>query len=319
MPVVSIHMVTYNSAATVEACIRSVFAQRDIDYRLVVVDNASSDETVALTRALGVEVTVNSENRGYAAAHNQALRQTDSVYVLTLNPDVVLQPGFLASMVAALESNPRAGSASGCLRRVDRLEEQSDIIDSAGLFMRRNRRQGLRCEGEPAAGCARTPAFIFGPDGAAALYRRAMLEDIAVFGEIFDEDFFMHKEDVDICWRAQLRGWQSLFVPDAMALHIRTFRPGQRQNVSDDLRFWGVRNRYLLLLKNEIWGGLLRDLIFVAGYDVAILVYLLVFERRTLAALRSAWLLRRKMLKKRQVIQASRSANWKQLAPLFRG
>ncbi len=310
----AVHIVTYNHAHLIDACLRPL---RDLKVEVCVIDNASSDDTAERVRQAGYPCIVNHENRGYAAAHNQAIRQTSSEYILTLNPDVVLQPGFIAALEQALDANPEVGSAAACLLRVEALDVAPVAIDGVGLYMRRNRRQGLLCDGEPLANRPTEPRTILGPDGAAAFYRRAMLEDIAVDGEIFDEDFFIHKEDVDICWRALLRGWQALYVPQAVGWHIRSFRPGRREHVSAFLRLCAVRNRYLLLLKNEDPALFRRDFFHIITYDIAILGYLLLRERSSLRALGSAWALRRKMLAKRRQIQARRRVSSAQLAPFM--
>ncbi len=318
MPTTAVHIVTYHSAATIETCLRALLDQRGAEFTVRVLDNASQDTTVEIVRRLGVEVSISETNLGYAAAHNRLIDQTTSDYVLTLNPDVQLQPGFLAAMVAVLNASPQVGSAASCLLRVERLSDAPQVMDGAGVYMRRNRRQGLIGDGLPIRQRPPEVAPIFGPDGAAAFYRRTMLNDIRVNGEVFDEDFFMHKEDVDVCWRAQLRGWESHYVPDAVAHHVRGFRPGQRERVSQDMRFLGLRNRYLLMLKNEQILHFLCDLPFIALYDLGILAYVLLRERDSLAAYRSAWALRRRMLAKRRVIQAGRRATWHDIARAFR-
>ena len=318
MPRIAVHIVTYNSAAVIDACLGALHAQ-DSDFDICIVDNASTDGTVAHLEAAGYAVITNTVNVGYAAAHNQALAQTSGEYVLTLNPDVLLQPGYLSIMTQALDSHPAAGSAAGCLLRIDRIDAPPHAIDSIGLFMRRNRRQGLLLENTPLTETPSQPRAVFGPDGAAAFYRRAMLDDIAVNGEIFDQDFFMHKEDVDLCWRAQLAGWSSLYVPEARAHHIRTFRPGRRERVNAALRRYAVRNRYLLMLKNEIPKLFLRDLPWIALYDAAILGYVLLREPASLTALTDAWKLRKRMLEKRRIIHARRKASPQDMAVWLRG
>jgi GT2 family glycosyltransferase len=220
-------------------------------------------------------------------------------------------------MQDALAAEARIGSAAGCLLRVESLGAAPTCIDSAGLFMRRNRRQGLRFEGRPVAECPTQLEPIFGPDGAAAFYRRAMLEDIGVEGEIFDADFFMHKEDVDVCWRAQWRGWESVYVPDALAHHVRGFRPGQRSKVTAAMRCYGTRNRYLLMLKNEAPAHFFRDSAAITLYDLGILAYVLLRERETFNAFRSAWALRGRMLHKRRIIQNGRRATWREMRQWF--
>ncbi len=318
MPCVSVHIVTYNSARTIESCLQSVMAQRGVDIQVCVIDNASTDDTLQRVHAFGVEIFVNTRNVGYAAAHNQAIDATTSDYVLTLNSDVWLDPGFVAALTEAVGPDSRIGSAAGCLLRVEQLGDSPTQIDSAGLFMRRSRRQSLRAEGRSASLRPTDSVAIFGPDGAAAFYRRTMLDDIRVQNEVFDSDFFMHKEDVDVAWRAQLRGWASLYVPGAIGHHIRTFRPGQRQGVSATMRFHGTRNRYLLMLKNESPAHFLRNLPWIAAYDLGILAYMLLRERETLAAFRSAWALRRRMIEKRRIIQARRRVGWADLSRWFR-
>jgi GT2 family glycosyltransferase len=315
----SIHIVTYNSAATLEMCLRAVRKQTYRDFDILVIDNGSSDESAVVAERMGVRVIVNATNVGYAAAHNQAIDSTESDYVLTLNPDVRLEPDFLREMVTALDANPRLGSAAGCLLRVDSLGTAPTHIDGVGLMMTRSRRQRLIGEGWPVEQRPTQPMRIFGPDGAAAFYRRAMLDDIRVMGEVFDADFFMHKEDVDVCWRAQLRGWESVYVPGAVAQHIRKFRPGQRQRVSAYMRFLGVRNRYLLMLKNEISAHFWRDVMAILVYEVGILGYVLLRERESLRAYFSVLRLLPRILAKRRVIQGGREVGWRQMAEAFKG
>jgi GT2 family glycosyltransferase len=320
MVCVSIHLVTYNNQATLAWCLDSLMPCLNSDVRVLAIDNGSIDGTDGILKTYGIPIIRNERNRGYAAGHNQALRATQSEYVLTLNPDVHLQPLFIERLVQVLESKSDCGSASGCLLRVEHPGDTPKSIDSAGLYMRPNRRQGLRYEGMPIDYQSRMPLTeIFGPDGAAAFYRRKMLEDISIDGEAFDEDFMLHKEDIDVCWRARLQGWSSIVVPEATAEHIRTFRPGKRQRVSAQLRQWAIRNRYLLMMKNEVAAHFLRNLPQIAIYDAGILAYGLLREPQMFAALRSAWSLRARMRAKRATIQARRVVRWQEMAVWFSG
>jgi GT2 family glycosyltransferase len=317
MPRTAVHIVTYNSAGTIAACLDALLAQ-DADFAVLVIDNASADDTAEIVRGYDVTLHCNAENTGYAAAHNQALAMTESDYVLTLNPDVALTPGFIAALAAALDADPQTGAASGCLLRVDTLGETPQRIDSMGLFMRRRLQQGLRGDGEPLTARITRTERVLGPDGAAAFYRRAMLADIAVDGETFDEDFFMHKEDVDVCLRALLYGWGALYVPGAVAHHVRHFRPGRRGRVhSADVRRHAVRNRYLLILKNLPLALMWRFAPFILAYDVGIFAYLLLFERASLPAYADVWRLRGRVWHKRRVTQARRAVNNQTLARWF--
>jgi len=322
---IALHIVTYNSAAVIGACVEAARAQTAPNCRITLraYDNASSDGTPDVLRALDVPFTAGGHNVGYAGGHNAliaTMTATDPAdYVLTLNPDVWLAPGYVAAMTAALDSDSRIGMAAGRLLRVDRLGQTPEVIDGLGLYMRRSRRQGLIGDSQPIGSAPTTRREIFGPDGAAAFYRTAMLADIRMDGGPFDADFFMHKEDIDLVWRARLRGWRALYVPEAVAHHVRSFRPGQRGRVTDDLRLYAVRNRYLLMLKNEIPALFLRDLPFIVAYEVAILGYILLRERGSLRAYAAALRAARATLAKRRQIMAGRRVTAREMGQWFAG
>ncbi|MEM6530467.1 MAG: glycosyltransferase family 2 protein, partial [Chloroflexota bacterium] len=211
-------------------------------------------------------------------------------------------------MVNALENDPQAGMGAGQLLRVEHItDETPTAIDGLGVYMRRNMRQGLCGDGWPVAAAWQKSRRVFGADGAAAFYRRAMLDDIALDGDFFDPDFFIHKEDIDICFRAILRGWHGLHVPQARAYHVRHFRPGQRQRVmSDDLRRHAVRNRYYLMLKNLPVPLFWRYAPAILAYDALVAGYILLKERESLHAFAEVWQNRETMLAKRRQIQSTR-------------
>jgi GT2 family glycosyltransferase len=318
MSALAVHIVTHNNAATLNLCLESVRCQQlAVPLHIRLFDNASSDATRQIAAQYAHTLIESPVNLGYAAAHNRLLALSDEPYVLTLNPDVRLAPDFCAHVLRALGGKPRAGMAAACLLRCETLHAPPESVDGAGLFMRRSRRQGLIAENAPLERRPLQAAEIFGVDGAAACYRRQMLREIALDGEIFDEDFFMHKEDVDLCWRAQLCGWRCIYVPEAQAQHIRTFRPNQRKRVPTWLRRLAVRNRYLLLLKNDFPAHLLRDALPFVTYEIGILAYMLLREPRSLIAYAQAWQLRKKMLIKRRLLRAKRRVTWRDLRHWF--
>jgi GT2 family glycosyltransferase len=297
MKTVSVNIVTYNSSAYIRQCLEYVYKQSYRKFLVTIIDNCSSDNTIFICSRFPVHIIQNTTNIGYAAAHNQGIRLTHGAFILTLNPDVFLSPDFLHYMVSELERDKHIGSACGSLLRIEDPSDASNVIDGAGLFMRKNRRQGLLYEGKSTFTMPEQKE-IFGPDGAAAFYRRKMLEDIAIDKEIFDEDFFMHKEDVDIAWRAQRAGWKSLYVLNATARHIRTFRSGRRQTVPPALQKMGVRNRYLLLLKNDTVKYVLRDILYILIYEMGILCYIALFEKQSFRAYKEALALWGRMIQK---------------------
>ncbi len=316
---VVVQIVTYNNEQTIRSCIASIKAQDYFNFDIVVIDNASSDNTRRIVKKLGVRCIALRENRGYAAGHNVGLKHANSTYVLTLNPDVVISPMFLRELVSAMDAaGAPVGSAQALLYRVEKMTRRSFVVDSAGLCLGPTRRQRLRYAGRDSRRNALAQQFIFGPDGAAAFYRRAMLRDIDLGHGIFDEDYFMHKEDVDICWRAQLRGWKSLFVPRAVGYHIRTFRPGRRENIHRALRLFAVRNRYVLMIKNELPALFFRDVLWIIAYEILIFLYIVFRERGSFKAYTQVITLLPSLLTKRAVIQRNRRVGARDIVMWFR-
>lgn len=311
---VSIGLVTWNSATYLPDCLGALSRQTYPAVELIVVDNASSDNSVQhiFARYPSAHIIRNSVNCGYSAAHNQAIRAASGDFYLALNPDVVMQPDYIEALVATLSVDSQCGAAGG------KLLLEPAVFDSAGLFLDRRRRQYLRAHGKRDDGQFDQPCEVFGVDGAAPLYRRAMLEDIQFEGQFFDECFFAYKEDVDVAWRARLRGWKAWYEPAAVALHVRAFRPGRRERGNRRTRRYSVRNRYLLLMKNETCEGWRRDWPYILGYDVQILIYLLLREPTSLWALREAQQLWPRMQRWRTYIHSRRCATTAEVESWFR-
>ena len=303
MPSVAISLVTWNSIEDLPACLEAVSAQTYQDLQLVATDNNSKDGSPEFIeqRCPDAVVTRNVENAGYCRAHNQAIGHTDTAFVLPLNPDVVLSPTYIETLVSALEDDRRSGTAVGKL-----LLPGGQVIDGAGLAINKSRRQYLRGHMQTDAGQYSTREYVFGADGAAPLFRREMLEDVKFEDEYFDRDFFAHKEDLDLSWRAQLLGWRCLYVPAAVAYHDRSFKPSSRRFMSDSVRKHAVKNRYLAIIKNDLPGSFLLHSPLILLYDLALVGYLALFERSSMGAIPEAVRLIPTILRKRRVIMAKR-------------
>jgi GT2 family glycosyltransferase len=240
---VAVAVVTWNSTHEVEGCLRSALAEEPAE--VVVVDNDSVDATAEKVRALflAVKIVALAENRGFAAGCNLGLSETKSPYVLLLNADARLAPGYLQLLLAELASHPRAASATGKLVWE---REGARLIDSAGIELCAwALRPGDRGRGEPDRGQYDHPGEIFGPSATAAVFRRAALSKLSP--EVFDEDLFAYYEDVDLAWRLGRPGWRHLYVPGAVALHARRGADGKPPEIAAR----AFANRYLVWLKNE--------------------------------------------------------------------
>ncbi|MFB3854936.1 MAG: glycosyltransferase family 2 protein [Vicinamibacterales bacterium] len=315
-PSVSIGLVTWNSEAHVERAIEQVRRQTWAGVELLVVDNASTDRTRALLEPITVvgERLYADRNLGYSAAHNLAIGRTRGEYYLALNPDVFLEPHFIERLVEAVASRPAVGAAAGKLLRAD----DPLLIDSAGIAMFPSQRHLDRGQGRPDGPPYDAPAMVFGVTGAAGFYRRAMLEDIAIDDEVFDEDFFAYREDADLAWRAQLLGWQCIYVPAAVALHIRRVTPERRSSLPPEINRMSVRNRFLLRLKNQTAGHALRFLVPALWRDLQVVCYCLLRERGSLGAYADVLRLLPRMLAKRRSIMSRRRATNRQIVSWFR-
>jgi GT2 family glycosyltransferase len=256
---VSAAVINYNGQAVLKGCLDSLLGQLVPPAEIVVIDNRSTDQSTALVRETFPDVRLIqlSRNMGYGGAANVAVRETRSGYLMLLNPDVVLTPTFLAELVGFGEARPRAGSLTGKLLRFPDGPGRP-IIDSTGHLLFRNRWAANRGEGERDAGQYDVPMEVFGVSGAAPFYRREMLEDVRIDGEVFPESFFLYLEDVDLDWRARLRGWKAYCVPTAVGYHERGSKSGVRSRDPAVLRH-SLKNRYLMMIRNDSLGDLLLD------------------------------------------------------------
>jgi GT2 family glycosyltransferase len=277
---VAVTIVTFNSDRYIAGCLEHVLAQNYTPFEVVVVDNASTDSTVAILNTFenrpGIRSFYNRLNVGFAAAQNQAIAAASNAdWILTLNPDVRLTPNFLAALLSAGETDPDIGSMCGKLLAAapDFEVTTPPLLDSSGIYFTRSLRHLDRGNRVRDQGQYDSPEFVFGGTGAACLYRKAMIRDLQIFGEFFDTDFFAYREDADVAWRAQLLGWKCLYTPAAVGLHVRTVLAQERRAVPPNINLHSVKNRWLLRIKNitpdlyrRCWFPItLRDMVVIGG------------------------------------------------------
>jgi GT2 family glycosyltransferase len=309
---VAVNIVTFNSAGDIEACLESLSSQTFRDFHIHILDNASSDDTLAKLKRFNVKLVQSGVNTGFAKAHNELIRAYPSEYVLILNPDAVLKPEFLERIVAALDSRPDASSATGKLLRLD-----GKTLDSTGIIMLRSQRHLDRGAGEPDLGQFDKAEDVFGPSGAAALYRTKALQDVALGGQFFDEDFFAYREDADLAWRCRLMGWKSIYVPDAVALHRRRVTPERRSQLPAIINYHGVKNRFLLRINNMTGSLYTRDFLAITMRDLSVIAYVLAREWKSIGALTYVVTNFSRLWRKRRVIQARRRISGPELDHWF--
>jgi GT2 family glycosyltransferase len=309
---VAVNIVTFNSADDIRACLESLDSQTFRDFHVHIFDNASSDDTVARLRGFDATVVQSSVNTGFAKAHNDLIRAYPAEYVLMLNPDAILRPEFLTTIVAALESRPDAASATGKLLRLD-----GKTLDSTGIIMLRSQRHLDRGAGEPDLGQFDEAEDVFGPSGAAALYRTKALQDVAVDGQFFDEDFFAYREDADLAWRCRLMAWKSIYVPGAVALHRRRVTPERRAQLPAIINYHGVKNRFLLRINNMTASLYARDFLHITLRDLSVVAYVVAREWKSIGALAYVVTNFSRLWRKRRAIQSRRRISGPELDHWF--
>ena len=301
-PLVSVVIVNFNSGAYLDRCLDSLHQQSFRDFETIVVDNASADRSLEAAESRPwVSVIRNQANLGFAAGQNQGLRRAGGRYLMPLNFDILLRPDFLECMIAALESYPSAGTVSGKLLRMLPDGSPTGELDNAGLLLSRRRMPQHRGIGERDRGQYQQRELVFGAMGAAALYRRQMLEEIAYKGQYFDESFFTWYEDIDLDWRGRLQGWDCLYTPEAVAYHVGD---PQKNHLTAFAARHTIRNRWQMILSNDCLHCMLRDARFLWIEELALLRHVLM-HRRFQAYLKAAsqlfWRLPAVMAKRRSV------------------
>lgn len=313
---VSAVIVTCQSVRGIASCLDSLRAEGASLSGITVVDNASADGTKELIREKYPDVRLleNGDNLGFAAAANLGIAATKGDFVLILSPDVSFGPGFVAALAAALQKDPQAGAAAPKLVR-----PEGRLIDSAGLVMKKTRKALDRGRDETDGGAYDAACRVFGPCGAASLMRRSMLEDVRIGsdGEYFDESFFAYKEDADLAWRANLLGWKTVYVPQAVAVHSRGWKVTSRMDIPPGIRRHSHKNRYLTIIKNDDASNLLMHLPWWLMYELKLFVYSLFFEPFLFLAFRDIIRLLPRVLEKRKVTMARRKITAKEARRLF--
>ena len=324
-PRVAVNLVTWNAAPYLPECLASLRSQTFSDWRLNVIDNGSTDATLALVKKLvpGAETVAHSANTGFAPAHNEAIRLTQGDYILLLNQDVILDKHFLKRAVSFLDNNPKVAALQPRLERYDfKANRALGVIDTTGLVIFKNRRIVNRGQGQPVGEIKFREGEIFGADGAAPVYRRAALEAVKLAKldqprefEYLDEDFFAYKEDVDLAWRLRLAGFKAVYVPQVKGFHGRGSGDAastdpleiikERREIGQFSKTLSWRNQRLMQIKNEQWPNLLRHLPWLLTKELAAWLYVLVFEPATVGAMPGMIKYIPRAFRKRQLAKAT--------------
>ena len=310
---VAICIVTHDSAADLPGCMAAISALTHRPLELVVVDCASRDGSLETARAhapagLPFQAVGLAENLGFAGGMNAALSRTAAPWALTLNADARPAPDFVTRLLERARAHPdlKVGAVTGRLAR-PALPGRPPELDACGMYWLRSWRHLDRGSGEVDHGQLSVPEKVFGATGAASLFRRAALDDVAIAGEIFDSRFHSFREDAELCFRLRERGWEVLYEPTALCEHRRFNLPERRSAMPAHVNFHSLKNRYLLRIDHQTGGNFLRTFLPTLARDLAALGWVLLRERPSLAAYGWLWRNRRDLLARRRIVQERRT------------
>lgn len=241
----SVIVPSYNGAHLLPTCLDSLAHQSYPNVEVIVADGASSDDTSELlrTRYGAVRLVRLDRNRGFTGNVNAGLRAARGEVLLLLNNDAQADHDWVRSCVETLVSHPGVGSVASKVLYAD-----GHTLNSTGDLFCRDGTARQRGNGLPDGPDWNAAGSVFGASGGAAAYRREMLEDVG----LLDERFFMYLEDVDLAFRAQLRGWTCQYQPRARVLHVGGASGGGKLE-----SFYNGRNLIRLLAK-DLPAGLWR-------------------------------------------------------------
>ena len=270
MPEVTIIIPNYNGKTYLETCLASLRTQTIRDFRILVVDNGSTDDSLTFLAEQYPKVGVLAldKNYGFSAAVNRGIQAANTPYVLLLNNDTEAESGFVEALLSGIRRSPRIFSCQAKILDYNNRE----FLDGAGDFYCVLGWAFARGKGQPEQYYDKRER-IFASCAGAAIYRREIFEEIGYF----DERHFAYLEDMDVGYRARIRGYENYFEPAARVYHMGSATTGSRYNALK-VRL-SARNNIYLAYKNMPLPQLLCNspMIFFG-----ILVKLLFFKKRGL-------------------------------------
>lgn len=245
-----IQVLGWNHRQEVGPCIASCLRQT-LKTPILYIDNGSSDGSVKYIREKFPDVSVveNTINKGYSGGHNDGLKAiADSEIAILLNPDVILEENFTEEIIKKFDL--KIGAVVPFLFREKKRNSAGGmeiIMDSYGTKLLRNGRAVNNFEGEIYSDKF-LDVSVWGFTGAGVAISREAISDISENGKFFDEQLHSYREDVDISWRLQNRGWKIVGAPNARAWHARVARIDEKK--SSTVRRLSWRNYFLVIIKN---------------------------------------------------------------------
>ena len=319
-PTFSIIVVNFNGLAFLKGCFDSLMRTTYPGVEFIMVDNGSTDDSIPFVEQNypRVQVVKSPTNLSYSGGNNLGIRHAAGKYLVLLNNDTEVTPGWLEPLAEEFDSD---ASIAACQPKILMLTRKSsfEYAGAAGGFMDRFGFPFLRGRIvdviEEDHGQYQSHVDLFWTSGAAMAIRKRVLDEVG----LLDEDFVLHMEEIDLCWRLHLQGYRLRARPDAVVYHYGGGTLSRRKPVK---LYYNLRNSIFMLLKNTSTRRLLWVLPIRSLFDLAFLIKsLLILDLKNAATVPAAyaWLLThlRLILKKRRVVQRQRRVSDQAIDPLL--
>lgn len=296
----SIVIVNYNGGEKLLRCLAAACRTASADCEIIVVDNASDDRSADAVAAQFPDLRLirSRSNLGFGGGNNLGVRSASGRYLIFLNPDTSVEPGWIEALLEPLEREPGAGLSTAKVLLLD----SPQTINTCGNNVHFTGLALCRGLGSPRE-ALNEPEEVDAVSGAAFAIRHELFNELGGF----DEDTFLYMEDTDLSLRARLAGWRCLFAPDSVVYHE------YRLKITPFKLFYQERNRYLMLLKSLRWPTLLILLPSLAAAELLAWGFVVLRDRAHLRnkILAYRWVLQNwaDILRKRRATQRLRRVN----------
>lgn len=255
---VTVVIPNYNGIKYIRDCMDSLYKQEDISFEILVVDNGSKDGSLEIlkTEYVDAKVIALEENTGFCHAVNVGIQNSGTPYVILLNNDTVVKPGFVEALQEAIEESERIFSVSSMMLSMadeSRIDDAGDGYSMLGWAYARGK-------GKPAARYEKR-AKVFAACGGAAIYRKEIFEKIGYF----DENHFAYLEDIDIGYRARIHGYRNAYEPKAKVIHAGSATSGSRYN-EFKTKLSSANNAYMIAKNMPLLQWLLNLPFLLVGF-----------------------------------------------------
>ncbi len=265
MQIATVVIPNLNGMRYLKRCLDSLMSQSRQDFSVILIDNGSADGSADYVESHYPEVTVirYETNTGFCHAVNEGIRMADTPYVILLNNDTVCEASFVEKLAAAMEKEK---NCFACASRMVRMDDPEKMDDGGDYYCALGWAYA-RGKGRPAARYGKKRE-IFSACAGAAIYRRAVFDEIG----LFDEKHFAYLEDVDIAWRARIAGYRNFYIPEAVVRHVGSAASGSVYN-EFKIRH-SSRNSIYMIYKNMPWPQIILNLPFlVVGFLIKMIFF----------------------------------------------